>query len=79
MPIYEYKCGCGREKDVILPFAERGNIQTCECGDIMLRKVSIVNFYIKPTGRQMALDTLNSNTIPRKRRKYVEKLAAQGL
>jgi len=60
MPIYEYKCKCGSEREVKLPFAESDKAQTCVCGEVMQRQMSAPNFVMKQYGRQMALDSLNA-------------------
>ncbi len=80
MPIYEYKCKCGNEGEFILPFNPQP--QTCECGQTMQRQMSICSFVMKPTGRGMALDTLNDkhNGMPDKHWKVdAERFAAAGL
>lgn len=77
MPIYEYKCKCGNEGEFILPFNPEPQI--CECGDVMQRKMSVSSFVMKPTGRGMALDTLNSNVVGGRRKEWAENSAAQGL
>lgn len=59
MPLYEYRCECGSEREVILPFAESNKPQTCECGKAMQHKIPLCSFAMKPYARQMALDTLN--------------------
>ena len=60
MPIYEYHCKCGREREVYLPLP-LNNTQFCECGEVMLRKISLPSaVIIIPTGKDMALDSLNS-------------------
>jgi len=41
--------------------------------------MSVPNFVMKPTGNQMALDTLNSGVVGGKRKAWAEKMAAQGL
>jgi hypothetical protein len=41
--------------------------------------MSVSSFTMKPTGKGMALDTLNSNVIGGGRKEWVENLAAQGL
>ena len=78
MPIYEYKCRCGKEKEAFIPFSDSEDAQICGCGDVMLRKVSVVNFYTKPTGRGMALDSLNSKATNHIKVQF-KNLAAQGL
>lgn len=59
MPIYEYKCECGTERELILPFSEAGKKLECDCGRVMRRKFSLVNFAIPETGRGEVLKTLN--------------------
>ncbi len=58
MPLYEFKCECGEEKEVLLPFQYPE--QTCQCGKTMKQKVSNYSFRFKPQAGQMALDSLNS-------------------
>ncbi len=80
MPIYEYKCKCGNEGEFILPLNPKPQI--CECGEVMQRKMSASSFVMKPTGRGMALDTLNDkhNGMPNRHWKAdAEQLAAAGL
>lgn len=61
MPIYEYRCDCGNEEQKLLPMQERNRPQVCKCGKVMLRKMSVPMPAIStPTGKGMALDTLNS-------------------
>ncbi len=80
MPIYEYRCKCGNEREVRLPLEEYDQPQTCECGEAMRHKISVSSFVMKQTGRGMALDTLNGNVLPNKWWKdSAEKAAAAGL
>jgi len=79
MPIYEYYCECKKEKEVKLSFQDADLTQVCECGKVMRKKISESSFTVKPTGRGMALDTLNSNVVGGKRKKWAENIAAQGL
>jgi len=58
MPLYEFRCECGDEEEILLPFEHPEQI--CKCGKVMQLKVSHSNFTMKPTGNQMALDSLNS-------------------
>ena len=60
MPIYEYQCECGNETEVRLSFEYADQSQICECGKVMRRKMSLSSFMMKPTGKGMALDSLNS-------------------
>ncbi len=60
MPLYEFMCECGNEKDILLSFGEADQSQTCECGEVMQRKVSLSSFTFKPYARNMALDSINS-------------------
>jgi len=60
MPIYEFKCDvCGTERELILPFSESGKKPKCQCGQLMRRKFSPVNFTMPKTGKDDVLDTLN--------------------
>ena len=79
MPIYEYHCECEKEREVLLPFQESKQPQVCECGKTMQRKFSVCNFALKPTGKGMALDTLNSGVVGGKRKAMAENYAAVGL
>lgn len=81
MPIYEYRCGCGKEKEVLRSFAECDQPQICVCGKVMLRRMSVpLPAIFTPTGKGMALDTLNSNQLPNRRWKHhAEQLATAGL
>ncbi len=60
MPIYELRCGCGNEREVILPFQEYDQPQICECGKVMQIKISLSSFKMKQTSNDMALATLNA-------------------
>jgi len=79
VPLYEYHCKCGREREVILSLQESNQPQVCLCGKVMRKKISVSNFTMKQTGRNMALDTLNSNQVQGRHKKYAEKIAAMGL
>ena len=79
MPIYEYHCECNKEKEVKLSFANADLPQVCECGKTMRKKMSLGSFTFKPTGRGMALDTLNSGVVGGRQKKWAENAAAQGL
>ena len=58
MPLYEFKCECGNEKEILLSFQHPE--QTCKCGKVMQLQMSHSNFTMKPYARQMALDSINS-------------------
>ena len=60
MPLYEYQCECGNEKDILLSFSETDQPQICKCGRVMQRKISLPSFVMTQTGGQMALDSLNA-------------------
>ncbi len=62
MPIYEYKCVCGKEGEVRLSFEEMNVPQVCACGTTLRRKMSVSSFVMKPTGKDMALGSLNSKS-----------------
>ncbi len=81
MPLYEYLCECGKEREAILSFQDT-RPQACDCGEVMQRKVSLSSFVFKQCGTQMALDTLNSKEhgMPNRHWKAAaEKAAAGGL
>jgi len=59
MPIYEFECECGAEKEIMLPFSEAGREQGCSCGQVMRRRFSLASFTISETGRDKVLQTLN--------------------
>jgi len=60
MPVYEFKCAnCKAEREVTLPFSESDRGQVCDCGEVMRRKLSPINFSIPQTGRDGVLKTLN--------------------
>lgn len=77
MPLYEYKCKCGNEGEFILPLNPEPQI--CGCGETMQRKMSVCSSIMKPTGKQMALDTLNSNVVGGRRKAWAEAKGAAGL
>jgi len=79
MPIYEYYCECGREIEVKLSYKDSDMPQICECGRVMSKKMSLSGFTMKPTGKQMALDTLNSNAVKGSHKRQIEQLAARGI
>ena len=79
MPIYEYTCQCGGNKEIKLSYKDSDKTQVCKCGGIMTKKISLLNFTIKPTGKGMALDTLNSNVVGGKRKAFVESMAVKGI
>ena len=71
MPIYEYRCKCGCEKEELLLVEDRNKPQTCKCGETMLLKFSVpcLTLSLRFTaegkafqGRDMALDSLNSKS-----------------
>ncbi len=63
MPIYEYRCPSGHMAEALLPIAERDTPQTCFCGQSMTRVASIPQPPVmKPTGKDMALDSLNGRS-----------------
>ena len=64
MPIYEYRCECGNEQEEVRSVADRNLPLPCEvCRRQMQRKWSIpCPAVMKPTGRGMALDSLNDRS-----------------
>jgi len=81
MPLYEYQCECGEEKEILLSFQHPE--QVCECGKIMQRKVSHSSFTMKPYARDMARDSLNSKSggFPdvNKHKSWVQQKAFEGI
>jgi len=60
MPVYEFVCDkCKTEREIILPMSEAGEKQTCDCGQVLRRKFSIVPSIMPQTGRDSVLATLN--------------------
>lgn len=48
MPIYEFKCQCGNEVDLMLPVDDRNKAQKCpECKKSMERQTTSGGFWIK--------------------------------
>ena len=45
MPIFDYKCECGKEAEVIESFADK-RVRRCECGGKMYRQITSSNFRI---------------------------------
>lgn len=81
MPIYEYQCDCTEGiQERLLPRQECNRPQVCACGKVMLRKMSVpLPAIFTPTGKGMALDSLNSGVTGGKRKAWAENLSAQGL
>jgi len=83
MPLYEYRCECEEEKDILLSFGEADQSQICKCGKVMQRKMSLSSFKMKPIGSQMALDSLNSRSggFPdvNKHKSWVQRKAFEGV
>lgn len=53
MPLYEYECPCGREFDRVLPIAECDSEQTCECGNIAKKVITLGHGGIWRTGDEL--------------------------
>jgi len=81
MPLYEYKCECGEEREILLSFQHPEQI--CKCGKVMQLKVSAYSFTFKPYARDMAKDSLNSRGggFPdvNKHKSWVQKTAFEGI
>ena len=48
MPVYEYKCSCGRRFERFLPLAKYKDPQTCECGKVaekLLSRPAVIGDY----------------------------------
>jgi putative FmdB family regulatory protein len=61
MPIYEYRCPkCKEEKEIILSIQDSDSPQRCNCGELMIRKVSLPQPAIfVVTNRERLVGTLN--------------------
>ena len=71
MPTYSYTCSCGVNKDLAVPVESRDS-QVCEvCGKQLKRVFAVPRIIFRQTGREMALDSLNSrgNGLPNDRYK----------
>ena len=79
MPMYEYQCECGEEKDMLLSFQDVAQLQVCKCGKVMQKRMSASSFVMKQTGSQMALDTLNSNMVGGRRKEWAEQNGYGGI
>ncbi len=79
MPLYEYRCECGKGKETLLEFSKMDTSQMCSCGKMMLRKVSLPYPPIMtPTANGMTLDMLNSKDTAYIKPEH-KQIAAQGL
>ena len=59
MPTYSFYCKCGASKDLAVPMNDRDS-QVCRCGEILKRKLPVPSVVFHQTGREMALESLNS-------------------
>ena len=60
MPIYEFVCDkCKTKREVNRPMSEAGQMQTCDCGQVMRRIFSPIRFTMVQTGRDDILGILN--------------------
>ena len=51
MPLYEYKCQCGKEiKEVMKEFSKFDEVEICSCGKEMTRVYSSPIIYFKGDG-----------------------------
>ena len=67
--IYEYKCICGAKGESCARMGQAKESIPCECGRQMKRIFSPLNFKMKITGREDALNALNKgdyDTLPNK-------------
>ena len=81
MPLYEFRCECGEEREILLPFQHPEQI--CKCGKVMQRKMSLSSFTFKPYAKNMALDSINSKGggFPdvNKHKSWVQRKAFEGI
>jgi len=59
MPIYEFRCDCGADREILLPVSECSKKPDCECGKVMERRFTPINFNMPQNGRDRILGTLN--------------------
>jgi len=59
MPIYEFACDCGIEREVERPMSKAGQGEKCSCGLLMRRVFSPISFTMPRTGRDNILGILN--------------------
>jgi len=79
MPIYEYKCECGREDEILLPLGKDLKAVNCQCGRMMMRKFSVPYPAIfRQTGKDMALSSLNGKDTAHMK-PWTKQKAAEGL
>ncbi len=80
MPIYTYRCNkCSEDEDVVVPISNRNDKRLHSCGIEMQRIITIPRLVLmKPTGKSMALDALNSKDTAHMKPE-MKALAAAGL
>lgn len=49
MPVYEFKCECGQEKEVLVSMGTK-TIKCEKCGEVMSKIISLSTFHLKGTG-----------------------------
>ncbi len=49
MPVYEFKCECGQEKEALVPMGTK-TIKCNECRKDMRKTISLSTFHLKGTG-----------------------------
>ena len=49
MPVYEFKCECGQEKEALVPMGTK-TIKCNRCGEAMSKTISLCTFHLKGTG-----------------------------
>ena len=60
MPVYSFYCECGVNKDLAVPMKDRDSQVCAECGKNLRRKFTAPRMIFHQTGREMALESLNS-------------------
>ncbi len=77
MPLYEYRCEkCGVDVEKMVPTEHRDNALHA-CGSILRRALSLPHGVIKQTGKEMALNALNSKQTAHMK-PIAKAMAAQG-
>lgn len=70
MPLYEYKCDCGRAKEQLSAIKDCTKHIECECGQSMQRIISLPNTNIVNNVRYSSTMGCNPKQIPAMMRKY---------
>ena len=81
MPVYSFYCECGVNEDLVVLVKDRDNQACPRCGKILKRRMPVPAIAFRQTGKEMALESLNSRHggLPKKDRftkEYTKGIAA---